>query len=190
MSRAGNRYKGVVVKCYFYFINSLTMYIYLFSLLTAFSVVGGWVEYENKQANFKISHPEGWTVTEEQSLWMFLAPKEGADDDFQENVNFIIQDISSQPMTLDEFTKLSIDQYSSMPEVVQVLSVKDATLASQKAKVVLLTMQYLGMDLKLKQYWFVKKNVAFLLTFTARQSTFDRYEADGTKVMESFRFIK
>lgn len=166
------------------------MNIYLLSLLVAFSVSTAWVDYVDKEANFKIAYPENWIADKQLNIWMFLAPKENEDDVFQENVNLIIQDLSAQPMSLDEFTKTSVAQYNAMPETVKLLSVGDAKMAGHEAKTAVLTMDYLGLPLKLKQYWFIVKNKAYLFTYTAHESTYSRYEADGTKLMLGFQFIK
>jgi hypothetical protein len=43
------------------------------------------------------------------------------------------------------------------------------------------------MDLKFKQYYWVRGNRAYVLTFTALQTTYDAYEALAGKVMNTFK---
>jgi hypothetical protein len=150
----------------------------------------GWLEYVDKTNNYKISYPEGWTQQKNEGLVAILAPKENEADKFQENVNIIAQDISSSPMSLAEFTKLSMDQYATMQDAVEILTQADTKLAGYPAHTLTLTLDYGGTLLKLKQIWLVKKNTAIILTYTAHHTQYTAYEAVADKIMGSFEFLK
>lgn len=166
------------------------MQLYLLALITAFSIQINWLEYTDSNYHFKMKYPDTWATGAEQGMLIFKTEKAGADDNFQENVNVIIQDLSKQPMTLAEFTKLSLDQYGQMGETVQMISIDDIKLAGSPAKRAVLQMNYYGMALKLKQLWFIKDNKAYLLTYTALDSTYTKFEAEATEMMMSFEFTK
>ncbi len=166
------------------------MYASLLALVFAFSIVADWVDYTNTEGKYRLSYPSTWTQTSTESGIIFLTPAEGEDDQFQENVNILLQDLSAQPMTLEEFTKLSTDQYDAMKESVEVLSVDNATVAANKAKKVMLTLDYSGRPLKLMQYWFIKNDTAYVLTYTAEVGKYTKYEADANKMMTSIALIK
>jgi hypothetical protein len=53
-----------------------------------------------------------------------------------------------------------------------------------------LKMNYYGTQLKLKQMWFVKNNAAYLITYTAAEAEFNKYEPLATTLMNSFTFTK
>lgn len=166
------------------------MHIYLLALLSAFAIQADWLEFKDTKNNYTMQYPATWTVGDEQGTLMFKSEKLGEDDPFQENVNLLLQDLSQQPMTLTEFTQLSMDQYEEMKETVQLLSMEDLKFAGYPAKKVVLNMTYYNYPLKLKQIWFIKGTTAYLLTYTALQSSYATYEADATKLIMSFAFIK
>lgn len=166
------------------------MQLYLLALITAFSIQINWLEYTDSNYHFKMKYPDTWTPGAEQGMLIFKTEKAGTDDNFVENVNVIIQDLTAQPMSLTEFTKLSLDQYAEMGETVQMISIDETKLAGSTAKKVVLQMNYYGMPLKLKQLWFIKDNKAYLLTYTALDSTYVKFEAEATELMMSFEFTK
>ncbi len=166
------------------------MQLYLLALLTAFSIPTGWLEYTDANYNFKMKYPATWSTGAEQGMLIFKTAKDGAEDKFQENVNVIIQDLSAQPMTLNEFTKLSLDQYGDMGETVQIITVEDTKLAGSPTKKAVVKMNYYGMPLKLKQLWFIKDNKAYLLTYTALETTYNAFEDKATQLIMSFEFTK
>lgn len=166
------------------------MKIFLFCLASVWAFQTGWLEYTDSNYNFKLQYPATWSSGAEQGMLIFKTAKDGTEDNFQENVNVIIQDLSAQPMTLAEFTKLSLDQYGEMGETVQIVSIDDAKLAGIAAKKAIVKMNYYSLPLKLKQLWFIKDNKAYMLTYTALETTYSAFENDATQLMMSFEFIK
>lgn len=137
-----------------------------------------------------MSYPEKWEVKENENMLAFLSPTENENDIFQENVNLIIQDLSAQPMTLDEFTKLSQDQLKQYLAKAPVTKLTHTTLVGQKADQLEYSAEYQGFKLKLRQYWFIKDNKAYVFTYTANEATFQQYLAPADQIIKSFKFIK
>lgn len=165
------------------------MYAYLLYLWATCSVSAGWVEYVDKEHHFKVSYPEDWYVAKEQGVSIFFMVKEKEEGEFSEHLTIMAQDLSQQPMTLEEFTQLSLDQYNQEPKPDKMWPIKDTELGGVKAKSVVLTIKHMGLDLKAMQYWFVKDSSAYLFTYTAYRDNYDRYEKDAQKLIESFQFI-
>jgi serine/threonine-protein kinase len=155
-----------------------------------FAIQTGWLEFTDTQNHIKMRYPDTWTAGTEQGILIFKSPLADAADKFQENVNVVLQDLSSHPMTLEEFTTLSVEQYKQMKGTVEFISISDVTLAGQKTKKAVLKMNYYGTQLKLKQMWFVKKNTAYLITYTATEGEFGNYETEATNLMNSFTFTE
>lgn len=65
---------------------------------------------KHTDSKYEISYPESWTKQQKSSATFFLSPKENEKDVFQENVNVMIQDLSDQPMTLEDYTNLTKNQ--------------------------------------------------------------------------------
>ena len=99
----------------------------LFSLIFTFLVIttatfaqgnlDGWEHL--KKEKFEIQYPANWELNEEGLMGtslILLSLILHQDDAFRENVNLLIQDLSSYPMNLDEYAKLSTSQIETMIE--------------------------------------------------------------------------
>jgi hypothetical protein len=166
------------------------MPVYILALVSMFAIQTGWLEFTDTQNHIKMRYPDTWTAGTEQGILIFKSPLADAADKFQENVNVVLQDLSSHPMTLEEFTTLSVEQYKQMKGTVEFISISDVTLAGQKTKKAVLKMNYYGTQLKLKQMWFVKNKAAYLITYTAAEAEFANYEPLATTLMNSFTFTE
>ena len=67
----------------------------------------GLLTYDSPDHGIRIKYPAEWTKDEQipNAVVVFFAPMEGPSDIFLDNVNIIVQDLSAQPTTLDEFTQ-------------------------------------------------------------------------------------
>ena len=142
--------------------------------------------------SYQTSYPINWTKQQKQSAVFFLSPKENEKDLFQENVNVIIQDLSSQPMTLEDYTNLTKNQITQALGSSAIESVKDINFAGQQAKEMVYTMpknpiQGRNQNLKLRQIWFIKGNNAYLLTYTAQSSEYDKFLETAKAIFDSFK---
>lgn len=154
------------------------------------ALIPGWLTYTDPAKKFTISYPKDWTTRSVNEAIAFLSPQEGAGDSFQENVNVLPQDLSAQPMTLEQYTELSRKQITDAFGPNAVVSTAPKTLAGQKAMEMVYTMNYQGRALKIRADWFIRNKTAWLLTFTAEPAQFDKYDKTGTAILNSFAFIK
>ena len=145
-------------------------------------------EYTDPVRKFTIKYPETWAKTEIATGVYFASPLDNELDSFAENVNIIIQDLSNNKMSLEHYTELSLKQVKDMFANAKIESKKETTLAGQKAVELVWKMDYAGKSLKLKQYWFIKENQAYVFTFTATEITFPKFEAMAMASIKSFRF--
>ena len=148
----------------------------------------GMLTYVDKQNNFSIDYPKDWTKASIPTGVAFLTQKEDSTDVFQENVNLLIQDLSDQPMTLEQFNAFNKKQIMDNMGASANFTMQPATLAGQNAEVGTYNMTYQGHPLKIEQYWFVKDKKAFVFTYTAQPGKFTKYESIAIRVIKSFRF--
>jgi hypothetical protein len=141
----------------------------------------------------EIQYPANWELNEEGLMGtslILLSPVLHKDDAFRENVNLLIQDLSSYPMTLDEYAKFSTSQIETMIEDgVLISSEKIEGELNQYQKV-----HYTGKqgpyNLKFMQYYFLIENNAYVLTFTTEIDQYEKYEAIGMQILDSYKFKK
>lgn len=145
------------------------------------------VKYTGK--NYEMLYPAIWTKQEKSNAIFFLSPKESEKDMFQENINLMLQDLSQQPMNLDQYTELTKKQVIDNFGASAIVSLKSTTIAGQKGKEFVYNMNYQGRSLKLKQYWFIKGNIAYLFSYTAEPSQYEKYEKTATEIIKSFKFF-
>ncbi|HYT79627.1 MAG TPA: hypothetical protein VEQ37_10305 [Actinomycetota bacterium] len=101
-----------------------------------------------------------------------LSPLEGSSDDFRENV--IVQTLPDK-MTLDEYTKLSLDQAPKLITGLDLLDQGSTILAPSPARHVHYRGQQGVFRLEIRQVWTVQDENAFVLTYSAER---EQYAAD------------
>ena len=139
---------------------------------------------------FDIQYPSNWTVEDGGLMGIELllfSPLVDAADDFRENVNLLIQDISASNMTLEQYAELSENQIKTL--------INDGNLISSEQlqghgldyhKVVYTGTQGI-FELKFEQFYWVIDGQAYVLTFTCKAETFEDYQAVGEQILESFK---
>jgi hypothetical protein len=90
-----------------------------------------WLTYTDNINKVSINYPETWTKTIKGQAVLFASPKEGAKDEFQENMNLILQDLSQRPMNLDQYTELTKKQVVDHLGIAAISSLKNITIAEQ-----------------------------------------------------------
>lgn len=158
----------------------------IITAIVSCSTTVNWLSYTDTTNNFKIKYSDKWAKQNINGVVAFLSPKENDKDNFQENVNIMVQDLSKQPLTLEEYTEITKKQITDNLGASAIVSLKDVTVSGQKAKELVYNMDYSGRKLKMKQYWFIKSNKAYVLTYTAEPSQFDKYESISTETIQSF----
>lgn len=139
----------------------------------------------HQKENFSVRYPNKWILdTSGQMNTEFLLFSElTPNDNFRENVNLIIQDLKGQNITLESYAELSNNQITEL--------VKNGKIIERKNKgshyILVWSGFVAGNNLKFKQYFFVKNEKAYILTFTALQTTFDDYVKKGTEILDTFK---
>lgn len=155
----------------------------------------GFLTYTNATYGITIVYPEDWEkkTGEMGTVVAFLSLREGASDDFRENVNIAIQDLSAQPMTLDEYTNLSLsqlDQYIQNPNVIES---SKTTLDGNPAHKLVYTGEMEQQDvrylLKWLQVYTIKGDKLYLITYTSKEDSYSDYLDNVQKMIDSFQII-
>lgn len=150
------------------------------------------VAYNSASFGISAKYPLSWKKIENEygAVAVFLAPKEGALDVFQENVTFIVQDISKNPVSLKAYTETAIRQVQAVfKSGIEIVESEPTYFAGQTAHKFI----YAGVDknrpelnLKAMYVWFIKDDRAYQFNYTAMQNKFDKYLGTVEKMMSSF----
>lgn len=164
-------------------------------LLISYSLISqaqnpGWTPYYHQ--DYTIVYPSDWeldTSGQSNTALFLFSPLADEKDAFRENVNLIIQDLSQNPLTMDQYIKLTENQIASMGSMY--LQKNDRKKAGNKHfHHLVYSGDHSGFDLVFEQYIWVVNKEAFVLTFTCEEKTRDRYKDIGQKVLNSFRLRK
>ncbi|MDF0552442.1 serine/threonine-protein kinase [Kamptonema sp. UHCC 0994] len=145
--------------------------------------------YQNTENNFRMKYPEKWEMKESQGYFdpnivTFRAPKKNDSDIYPEDIIVTIDDLSSKPMSLDEYTKISITQIKEIKDT-KVLEDSSAMLANTKAHKVIFTTREEDKNIKKMQVWTVKNNRAYTITYTANKDEYSNYLKSAETVINS-----
>ena len=155
---------------------------------TAQPELSGYDIYENSTYGVRISYPADWEKTENfmGTPVVFLAPKECAEDRFQENLNIMTMDMSGQEATLQEYTAASEEQIKQVVTDAQITESADTTLAGSPAHRIVFSGTQGAYKLKWMQVWTIKNKKAYGITYTAEADKYDAYLDKVNKMIRSF----
>lgn len=157
--------------------------------LIALAMFGGPMRtYESKDYGVSISYPSNWELREnfEGTIAIFASPKETSMDLFQENVNIVAQDLSANPMTLEQYTETAIKQLEGVFNNVKIVEKENAKLADLPAYKIVYeaTGDY---NLKIMHVWAVLDNKVYTFTYSAELSKYDSHLIQVTAMLNSFK---
>ena len=164
--------------------------ILILGVLWVFSLGFRFLDYHDKEDGFFMKYPDQWTFdnSAEGASVIFFAPLENELDNFKENVNVVVQDISKNPMTLNQYTGLAIRQMEAVfGNNLVTLESEPTRFAGQKGyRFVFLGK---GSDLELKYLisWTIKDMKAYQVTYTAIAAHYDKHLSKVKKMFRSFR---
>lgn len=148
-----------------------------------------WNTYTDRVNKFSVQYPNDWTKEIRGNSVIFLSPFNGSGDRFKENVNIMLQDLSQQQITLEQYTDITKESVIANLGKQAIVSLEDATIQGMAAKKFVYNMDMNGNNLRIKQYWFIKNKMAYLFTYTAELAKYSEYEATANKIAESFKFL-
>jgi archaellum component FlaF (FlaF/FlaG flagellin family) len=155
------------------------------------SVGAVYIAYENPNYKIKMSYPSYLKKQEEISgeVIFFLSPQNSSTDAFPANLDIIVQNISSTPLSLEEFTNLSVAQMREMVPDNNITDSRKATLAKEDAYL----LSYTGTQGLLKLKWMsvytIKNDTLYLITYTAGADKFSNYLPTVSKMLDSFEIM-
>lgn len=143
--------------------------------------------YTNKEKGISIEFPAGWDAREDYygTLVAALSPFEGPEDDFQENVNIVLEELPPG-MTLDEYVSHSIKNLDFFLTDAEIHEKGLFSGGGKKAWWVIYSHRMGKLNLKAMSYTFIVGNTAYIITSTSQPEKFDKYRARFDAASRSF----
>ena len=141
------------------------------------------------EENYQIEYPGNWEFKDGEQMsakFFLLSPLSSESDDFKENVNLIVQDLTGYDLSLDQFVELSEGQIKTMMTDGKIHLSERKTKNEQEYQKIIYTGKQGITNLKFEQLYFVINNKAYVLTLTCKEQEFDHYQETGEKILNSF----
>lgn len=139
---------------------------------------------------YKINYPDGWRVddskTNNADLFLFSPLNNG--DNFSEYTNVLIQDLKGMNMDLEKYKKISENQFST---VLPNSKIHESEIIQSNGKnYYRLSFSYPQGELNVRgtSLCFIRNEKAYMVTFTALETTYDEYKKTGEMMISSFEF--
>ncbi|WP_239616158.1 DUF1795 domain-containing protein [Cohnella mopanensis] len=135
-------------------------------------------------------YPEDWTYQENigGAIVAFLSPRENDSDMFQENINFLIQDLGGQKVKLADYVDATKQQLGAL---ITGFKLEDEGASSEDG-VEAYNLLYSGKqgeyNLKWQQSFAIIEGKAYVITYTAEEGSFDKFVDQAGSIAESWDY--
>jgi hypothetical protein len=147
---------------------------------------GEWKTFDAPE--YSITYPDTWQLNQSglAGTKFILFDSKSQSPVFRDNLNLIVQDLKGQNIDLSKFVEISTTQLKQFITNLNIsYSQTKGSGVDQKHKII-----YSGnqgqLNLTWQQYYLVRNEKVFVLTFTATQDTFTSQIETASKVMDSF----
>jgi len=147
-------------------------------------------KYQNDQYGFSIKYPASWALKENvnEADVIFYSPVENELDFFRENVNVVVQDISGNPMNLEEYSETAIEQMEAVfGENLLTIESGPTYIAKQGGYKYVFIGKTPETELKYMTVWLIRGLDSYQLTYTSLASQYDQYLSKVKRMFKSFR---
>lgn len=143
--------------------------------------------YTSRSLNFTIDYPASWRVKEEGWMVAFGSPQESDTDDFIENVNVVVEDLSNNLMTLKDYNAMSLMNFPKLMPNFELLQEDTAEINGKGASFIVYSDRRGDVKAKFKAYTFISKDKAYVVTYAAKENEFNEYLPQAEKIMQSIQ---
>ncbi|MDD3087944.1 MAG: PsbP-related protein [Candidatus Omnitrophica bacterium] len=139
--------------------------------------------YKSPLFDFEISYPQDWQVKEISGVIAFISPLEDADDNFSENVNIVIEDISGYQMSAEQYAKEADKNWLAADGKLKIIDFSQVMLNGEEAYCTIAEND----SLKFKQYKLVNNKRAYILTYTGQPDGFSKFQDIADNIIKTFK---
>jgi hypothetical protein len=146
-----------------------------------------WKTLEEK--NYSIQYPADWELNQSGQMgttFFLFSPLSSDQDKFRENINLLIQDLSGHNINLDKYTEISEGQVKTMITNSTLIESKRVKNGSEEFHRIIYTGDQGIFHLKFEQFYWIKNDKAYVLTFTCEQDKFSDFKEVGEAILNSF----
>lgn len=138
---------------------------------------------------YRIDYPSTWEVNESGQMgtsFILFSPVSSQVDDFRENINLLIQDLTGYGIDLDKYVEISEGQIKSLVAEGKIVLNERKIDEEKEYHRVIYTGKQGVFKLMFEQYYWIVNDKAYILSLTCKESEFDAYKKVGEKILNSF----
>nr|WP_321231756.1 PsbP-related protein [uncultured Psychroserpens sp.] len=148
-----------------------------------------------EKENYSISYPTTWEHSDKkpQPSTQFVLFSEVASqekDSFRENINLSTENLNGQNPSLSDYTRVSLDQVKAQVPTAKIVASSTTKVNGIDVSDITWSATFGAIDLKFRQFLFIKNGTAYILTYTGSSSEFDNYSKVVNTTFNSFKFTK
>lgn len=143
----------------------------------------------SKGYTFSFSNKE-WTLEDNKDILILFSTNQTTAD-FKTNINVLVQDLSFQPMSLNEYHQLTLSQIEQGTGGNNIESEREVIVSGNPAIELIYNIpkdlsRGQNISLKIKQVYTIKDNKAYLVTYTTKPNEFNDYLTSVDNIFNSF----
>ncbi len=149
-----------------------------------------------EQDNYAISYPKDWQSSDQKpepfiQFFLLSDEKSQKEDEYRENINLKLENLSGQEMELEAYAKISLDQIRSQMPGSQVISNEVIKINNLEARAVIWSAESNnGIVLKFKKTFLIHNGKAYIITFSSTEAEYDKYIKIADRIINTFNLAK
>ena len=148
--------------------------------------------YDNDNYQFEIKYPKTWSsrdlddpITGE--IVVFSSPLETPSDPFLERVSIAVEYLSSEPITLEEYTKAVFNRVKrGKVSEIEVYQDRKASVSKYPARRITYSRRENGLQLRQMETFTIKDNRVYIAIYTAERAKFSKFLNTANKMIDSW----
>jgi len=143
--------------------------------------------------NYQLQYPNSWRLDTSGNLGPALfvfSPLENETDQFRENLNVLVQDLTGQNIDLEKYKQITDKQVTDLATDGKIF--ESTILKSDKGEFFKITyaMTQGQFRIKITSICFIRNDKAYLATFSSELNKYDSYKNIGEQILSSFSLTK
>lgn len=150
-------------------------------------VLNGWETLT--EDNYSIKYPENWELNKSGQMgtnFILFSPLTSDQDQFKENVNLLIQDLTGHNLDLNKYVEISEGQVKTILTDGNIIESERISNGDLNYHKLIYTCKQGICKLKFEQYFWVIENKAYVLTLTTEVEQFNSFQKIGERILNSF----
>ena len=144
----------------------------------------------NATFGYQVQPPANWDIQDQAggSTIIFFCPIEEKSEQMRENINIHVDDLTNSPMTLDDYSNASMNGFETMLGDFSIIEpVEKTTLGGLAAEKLSFFGTLQNIRFKFKSIYGVDSKNAYVLTYTAIESSYPNFLPNFEKFVASFQ---